>query len=130
MKLRIRDNSLRLRLTRTEVGRIQTFEPVTAKIQFAPNQVLGYSLEPSTEVEEVQAEFDSNQIRVLIPRQQALEWSTTDQVSVLSHQQIAPEKILILLVEKDFACLKPRRLQNEDESNLYQNPNMAHGHCT
>lgn len=46
MRLRIKGNSLRLRLTRSEVARLSVGEPVEESTEFAPDHVLRYRIQP------------------------------------------------------------------------------------
>jgi hypothetical protein len=128
MKLRIRGNSLRLRLTRTEVAAIGRGETVRESISFSPTSRLDYVLE-SASGPDLRATFESASIRVAVPLTIAREWASSKTISVKAQQDIGTGGRLQLLIEKDFTCLKPREHQHEDESDLFPNPNEEHGHC-
>ena len=129
MKLRIRGNSLRLRLTQSEVMRIGRGEAVEDSVTFTPSQSLRYAIQPSREVQKISSRLEGSLISVLIPRDEALDWSRSDETALMADQAIYGEVSLKLLIEKDFACLKPRQNESEDESDLFPNPNVAHGSC-
>lgn len=130
MKLRIRGDSLRFRLTQSEVKLIARGLAVTEKTHFSKNQTLTYTLEPSAAAKEPEALFLDNHIRVLIPQGISQSWATTEQVEIQFMQKpSADSDPLFLLIEKDFACLKPRKNELEDESDMFTNPNEAHGKC-
>ncbi len=128
MKLRIRDNSIRFRLTRSEVAQLQESYIVEARtcFTFGVNQTLFYQLEASIEESEIKASFQNNTISVRIPRAEAIAWAKSETIALLAEQADSKLKILI---EKDFACLKPRQNEVEDESDMYPHPNAASGHC-
>lgn len=124
MKLRIKGDSLRLRLTQSEVRSIAQGNFVEEKTWFSESNALVYSLETSSSLSKVEALFIENRIRVIIPEKQALQWARSEEVALKD-----TFGKLFILIEKDFACLKPRYNQLEDESDLFTNPNEAHGRC-
>ena len=115
MKLRIRGNSIRLRLTRNEVERIAGGEIVEENVDFGPGgKRFGYALQIG-DGDRLGAAFDGERIVVNVPRAQAAEWTGTDLVGLE-----AENNGMLILVEKDFACLTPRR--GEDETDMFTNP--------
>lgn len=121
MKLRIKGNSLRLRLTKSEVeefGRSGRFEE---KICFGKNadEILTYALEKSAQTE-ITASFNGCRITVFVPEIVAQNWVETDKVGFEAGQKIDNQNVLRILVEKDFVCLTPRK--DEDESDNYPHP--------
>lgn len=120
MKLRIRDNSIRLRLTQTEVDRLKREGLVSAQTGFADGSVFGYSLESSPASVKPEASFSRSGIAVRVPESEVLAWSSSSQVSMSGSQQLDGGETLEILVEKDFACLAPRA--GEDESDMFPNP--------
>ena len=122
MKLRMKNNSIRLRLTQSEVARFAETGRVTETIEFGlePFQRFAYALRSDSETEEIQAVIESNRITVLIPKAQADEWTNTARIGMAGEQNIGAEKTLRLLVEKDFACLEPR--PGEDERDAFPHP--------
>lgn len=126
MKLRVRGNSLRLRLTQTEVAAIARGQAVEEALHFAGGGQLRYVLAPDGAVPEPVAAFREGTVLVSLPLARAIAWARGGEVALQSSSGYSPS----LLVEKDFACLKPRAHEHEDESDLFPNPNLAHGHCT
>lgn len=104
MKLRIKGNSIRLRLLRSEVERFATDGRVSDEIQFGPNK-LQYSMLMSTEADAIHATFEANEIMVLVPEKTARDWATTDDIGIESEQPIGEVEALSILVEKDFVCI-------------------------
>lgn len=120
VKLRIRNNSVRLRLMQGEVDSFADSGRVSATTAFAGGRELHYALERSDSVDSVQASFADNEIRIRVPDREALQWTGSDAVSLCAEQAVAGGDSLSILVEKDFACLKPR--EGEDESDMYPHP--------
>ena len=127
MKLRIRDNSIRLRLTQTEVDRLKREGLVTAQCGFTDGQVFGYSLESSPASVKPEASFSRSGIAVRVPESAVLAWSSSSQVSMSGSQQLDDGRTLDILVEKDFACLAPR--EGEDESDMFPHPAAETAGC-
>lgn len=128
MKLRIRDNSIRLRLSQTEVKEIAEGRLVQSTVQFARGARLHYVLEPALGIATLEARYEDHRITVLVPTAMAKHWANSDEVSLKADVPIEGDELFIL-VEKDFQCLKPRVHEKEDESDLFINPNEAHGSC-
>ncbi len=123
MKIRIRDNSIRLRLTRSEIEAIRDNGEITSNTGFPGGRQFSYTLESSPASVNPAAFYSDNEIRVRLPETQVLAWTTTDQVSIEGEQLLDDGEKLWILVEKDFACLEPR--PGEDESDMHQHPDGA-----
>jgi len=126
MKIRILGNSVRLRLSQTEVERILETGRVTQTVKFGveTSQQLHYTLEKA-DISSMQAVFNTNEICVQIPLVMADNWALSNEVSLESHMSIEGEEQLRILVEKDFKCIDARH--GEDESDLFPNPSETHG---
>lgn len=127
MKLRIRDNSIRLRLTQTEVDSLKTEGLVVARTRFPGGKSLRYAVESSPANVTPNAHFSENSLTVRLPETAVLAWATTGQVSIRGEQPLDGGDTLSLLVEKDFQCLAPR--EDEDESDMFPHPAGAGGGC-
>ncbi len=126
MKLRIRKNSLRLRLQQHEVKQLVADGAVIDETCFG-TETLRCSVETSADVSALCAELTSNTIRVRMPMAAALHWANSDEVGMLA-EQVTPAGPLLLLIEKDFACLQPRDPSlREDDSDAFMNPNSSCG---
>ena len=126
MKIRILGNSVRLRLSQTEVEQILATGRVTQTVKFGTkaSQQLHYTFEKA-DVSAMQAIFDTNEICVKTPLLMANNWASSNQVSLESYMPIEGEEQLRILVEKDFKCIDARK--GEDESDLFPNPSETHG---
>jgi hypothetical protein len=129
MKLRIRGNSLRLRLLRGEVELFGTTGRVMETIQFgaSPAAQLSYMLEADREAQEISASFIDNKVTVSIPDLMARNWVDSDEVSLKSEQSIengkqngTSENVLKLLIEKDFVCVD--RKNDADNADTFPHP--------
>ena len=117
MKLRIYDDSIRLRLTQSEVAQIARGVPVESVCRFAGGTTLTYAL-IVTDIPAIEARIAAARIEVLLPRDRATQWATSADVSLRSQQR--GNAVLDILVEKDFACLEPR--DADDNTDCYPNP--------
>jgi hypothetical protein len=127
VKLRIRDNSIRLRLTQGEVASLSKDGLVAARTEFAGGRTFGYAVESSPACVAPAATFSSNVITVRLPETAVGPWAASEQVSIEGEQRLEDGTLLHVLVEKDFACLVPRGA--EDESDLYPHPAAGSGDC-
>lgn len=127
MKLRIKDNSVRLRLTRGEVDELRDSGIVSAKTGFPGGRSFQYRVESSPASVNPAALFSDNALTVRLPETAVLAWATTEQVSLPGEQVLDDGAMLQILVEKDFACLAPR--EGEDESDMYPHPDADADSC-
>ena len=122
MKLRIKGNSIRLRLLRSEVERFSTDGKITEEACFGANG-LRYSLRMSDEHTSLNAKFEDGEISVAIPRAVARQWATTETVSLENEQAIGENQTLVILIEKDFECID--RPDDPDRADAYSNPHAT-----
>ncbi|MFC4874390.1 DUF7009 family protein [Negadavirga shengliensis] len=122
MKLRIHKNSVRLRLSQTEVDRIGKGLPVKESLVLpgGDTNVLSYWLQTDDKAQEIGVQFAENTILVTVPPALASSWAFSDQVGMESNFRIADDHELYLLIEKDFQCLHKR--PGEDESDNFPHP--------
>ena len=117
MKLRIRGNSVRLRLTRGEVARLVSEGVVAEQAQFGSNLALRYSIAKS-DTPEISATLDGTHVQIRAPKTVVDRWAQSDEVGFES----PPGAALKIVVEKDWNCLTPRA---EDDQDTYPNPNQT-----
>ncbi len=130
MKLRIRGDSLRFRLTKTEVTHLHEqgwWQDATA-FGHAGTPRLRYRLE-ATEAPQPGVRFTTGEdtvITALIPSPQIAAWAASEEVGIY----FTTDWNLQVAVEKDFRCLDGER--EEDEADNFDNPNAGtslHGEC-
>ena len=122
MKLRIRGNSIRLRLSKSEIVQLAAGGQVTDEVQFSASAQdrLTYSVSTSANQDDVTANFTDRGISVIMPAQYAFDLANTEQVGLEHLQPIDDKAFLRITVEKDFQCLQPRI--DEDESDNFSHP--------
>jgi predicted nucleotidyltransferase len=112
MKIRIRGNALRYRLTKSDISALAGNGYLQEQTDFA-GQSLIYALK-TTDDDKLSAEFFNNTITFFIPKQMVTELIHTEKVGF--EDKSSP---LQLLIEKDFTCLDN---VDEDQSDNYPNP--------
>jgi hypothetical protein len=127
LKLRIQDNSIRLRLTRSEVDRLSRDGSVSAAVFFPGGSSLEYSVEASSMTGQPRANYFADRMVVQVPLSLVQRWATTEEVSIAGVQPLDEKGDLSILVEKDFACLTPR--EGEDETELFRHPRRGQDSC-
>ncbi|MDX1328678.1 MAG: hypothetical protein R3299_13330 [Arenibacter sp.] len=121
MKIRIRGNSIRYRLTRTEVELLQKTGYIAEHTAFNGAQFT-YAIKAVKNLNALEANFQKNTITLLFPLVENKVWADIDRVGYENKMVLNDGQILKLLLEKDFVCLDERL---EDESDNYPNPAAA-----
>jgi hypothetical protein len=121
MKLRTNKNSIRLRLSQSEMNELAEAGCVHESVQLLPGSsgMLKYSLIVADH-EKLNISFSANHLRVYIPLKQAEEWISTDLVGIETRLPVSDSEQLFVLLEKDFKCLTDRTY--EDETDNFPNP--------
>lgn len=122
MKLRLRENSIRLRLLQNELKLLGKNGFVSETITFAQSQKLIYALKISATADEISARFADGEIIIEIPAQMAENWINTDLVGLENELKIDGEKTLKILIEKDFVCVE--RPFDADNKDAFPHPKM------
>lgn len=120
MKLRILGDSLRLRLSQSEVKQFGDTARVEQSIRFGPDSAMTYAIEHAKGIETVGASFEGSVVTVRIPSSLALPWVGSDEVSLRGGQPLGAGKSLSLLIEKDFKCAIPR--PGEEDYDGFEHP--------
>ena len=119
MKIRIKGNSIRFRLTRTEVGTLALHGYLEEKTEFAANEFI-YAIETRNDIKELSAEMVGNKLSMFVSEQMAKEWATNAIVGYDHTVNTGASKSLFLLLEKDFKCIDGK--EAEEEPDTYDNP--------
>jgi hypothetical protein len=124
MKLRIKGNSMRLRVSPSEIARLLQHDCLEETIHFGPqpDAILTYALQQKPTVNTLTVQYMANRLAVLIPANQADTWAMTDQVGIAENISLGELGTLAVLIEKDFACLDR---SDEDNEDTFQNPNAG-----
>lgn len=122
MKIRIKGNSIRLRLSQSEVELFDREGIVKEETNFGnENPVFLYALVKNENSKNITAVFHLNEIRVIVPQILGNNWAKTDLVGINADMPIQNNQFLSILIEKDFQCLTVRN--GEDETDNFPNPN-------
>ena len=119
MKLRIQGNSLRLRLSQSEVSQFSKTGFVEDSVQFAPGSSFTYALESMSSLSAPKALFTNGWLRIQVPGADATDWVRSDRVGISGNQPLDSGKTLTILIEKDFQCLHGGEERDPD---AYPNP--------
>jgi len=119
MKLRILGNSIRLRLTQTEVLKLHTVGNVCESTQFGPNNFFEYEL-TLTDNSDLMVTFHNRKISVALPKSIGEPWSKGAKISIRQIIRMEGGNDLSVLIEKDFKCKTERIGENEDD--MFPNP--------
>lgn len=121
MKLRIRGNSIRLRLLQSEVASLSETKRISEVISFGPGkkETLTYAVQISEKAEAVSAGMCENEVCIILPTKTADGWIDSDQVGITASFFNGKEDVEVL-VEKDFVCLT--RTDDPDKEDAFPNP--------
>ena len=129
MKLRIKGNSIRLRLGRSEVQRLAIDGTVEESTAFGPSddQRLVYALRASPDEPGVSASLADGRIVIRVPANVIHQWVTTDQVSIHGIQRTGEDGELRILIEKDFECIEASSDGSQEDA--FPRPHPFEEHC-
>ncbi|HUA84624.1 MAG TPA: hypothetical protein VMB85_12240 [Bryobacteraceae bacterium] len=115
MKLRFHSNTLRIRLSQSEVARLGEAGRVEETVVFPAGRSLAFAVElrPSREIA---ASFDGERIEIAVPADLGRTWIASDQPGIEN-----PDATPKILIEKDFQCLHQNPVANPD---AFPNPLM------
>jgi hypothetical protein len=122
VKLRIRGNSIRLRLGRGEVRRLAEQGAVEERTVFGRGKAFVYCVR-TEDVASVGASFDGTGITVRVPREVARRWAAGDEVGIEGAQPAGDGGPLKILIEKDFECVDAPA--DESQADAFPNPRAA-----
>ncbi len=121
MKLRIKGNSIRIRLTKTEVSSLANTRYLQEQTVFG-NNTFTYALQSIEDADTLSAAMLSNSITMFVPAAFAKDWPQNNVVGINASMPVTEDDSLYLLLEKDFICLDET---TEDQRDNYENPNST-----
>ncbi|CAN5539153.1 hypothetical protein BH11BAC2_BH11BAC2_05800 [soil metagenome] len=119
MKVRIKGNFIRYRLTKSEVEKISNEGLLEEQTHFGSNAVFSYALKRKEGISNLEADYKENKITIYMPATDADVWFKNNKVGYRTTVPVSGDTILVLLIEKDFQCLDE---VEEDQSDNYPNP--------
>lgn len=117
MKMRIKGNSVRMRVTKSDMDKFAETGLVEEKTEFG-TATLTYAMQRSN-ADNMYATFTDSTLTIFMPAAKADEWARTEKVGYEHNMDLGDGKKLYLLLEKDFKCLDET---HEDQSDNYENP--------
>lgn len=117
MKIRIKENSVRYRLTQTEVKQFCEKGQLAQSTEF-PTTTFTYAVKQDA-IENLQVDFNDNTVTLKVPNKFLKDWYDNDVVGLEHYVDLSDGTKFFLLLEKDFACLDNT---HEDQSDKYPNP--------
>lgn len=121
MKLRIKGDSLRLRVGPSEVQRLMEFGRVEETIHISPGVQLTYALDHSQTAAGVSVSLTPDRLAVIVPTSSAQAWFDGEEIGIYAALPNGSGSLQVA-IEKDFACLDPEHVANRD---TYPNPKAA-----
>jgi hypothetical protein len=124
MKLRIKGNSLRLRITPSEVKQLLRDGVIRESVQLTPDPEdrLTYAILSSVSGLTTTVAYHSGNIAVSVPQIELERWAGGDDVGVYTELALSGDQVLSVAIEKDFACLDR---DDADNSDTFPNPSFA-----
>ncbi len=123
MKLRIKGNSLRLRLTPSELAGLLQSGRVEETIYFAPVQSasLTYAVEHNPQASGLSIRYLPENVTIVVPSAEVERWAGSSEVGIYDTlgSDLHPLEVSI---EKDFACLDKDDAENAD---TFPNPHQG-----
>jgi hypothetical protein len=123
MKLRIKGNSLRLRISPSEMAQLLQSGRIEETICFGAgaDDRLTYALEHSAQAQAMTVRYVPTEVTVVVASREAHRWAEGQDVGLYGETSTSHGQLEIA-VEKDFACL-----DKDDEANADTFPNPKHG---
>jgi hypothetical protein len=115
MKLRIKGESLRLRVSRSDLERLMRDGRIEESIHFGslPGAQWTYALELDAHESAISMRYAGSEVAVILSNSEAKNWVDTDAVGIYGEVRGGAGS-LELIVEKDFACLDRGGEENAD----------------
>ena len=119
MKVRIHNNSIRLRLNRPEIAAILNGGHVEEKLEFGPDVLKTFRcvLVQEEGALAVTARYLPGVIEVVLPSALAARWAESEEVGVQG-MYAGGERPIAIAIEKDFQCLH----KDKKDPNAFPNP--------
>lgn len=121
MKIRIKGDSVRFRLTQSEVKSLSTNGEIYDSTNFG-GQVFNYGVILNSDTNQLQISFENNRVTLEMPETTGKVWFQNDIITYDHTIKTTSGNELYLLLEKDFTCLDNTI---EDQSDNYPNPKLS-----
>ena len=115
MKIRIKGNSIRYRLSKIDVDQFIKTGYLDETVDFGSQRLI-YALKKH-DTPALSASFEQNTITIYMPVHMAMEWEASEKIGFNGYHDK-----LSILIEKDFQCLDNTL---EDQTDNYPNPALV-----
>ncbi len=125
MKIRMKGDSVRLRVGRAELARFLADGRIeeTVRLAAAPEAGFTYALELSAPGSAaVTVRYAPSNLAVVVTPEQVGDWRKEDQVGIYAQVDIGANQTLEIAIEKDFACVHGNESENADS---FPNPSLT-----
>lgn len=124
MKLRIKGDSIRIRLTQVEVRELIDQGRIAEATHFPAGPALRYELRTEAAAVAIEARFAPGAVVVTLPKGAANGWADSEEVALQAEIPLGDGRgALLILVEKDFPCLTKR--PGEDDSDAFPRTGLS-----
>lgn len=121
MKLRFNGNTIRLRLSRSDVQQVEKGNEIIERVTFGQGQPnFSYVFKTSNQSTQIEARCLPHEITLIVPESMAIDWAASDKVGLYQDSQSGQGTTLSISIEKDFQCLHKRPGENETDN--FPNP--------
>jgi hypothetical protein len=125
MKLRLRGNSIRVRLDRRDIERLIDEGHVDDAVRFGPGLAFSYAVEAGPAPRErPKASYTDGRLAIQIDRVDVEQWLSGDRVG-FDHEQPVEGGVVRVLLEKDFACIDRPLGEEADDAYAFPNPSAV-----
>jgi hypothetical protein len=125
MKLRLKGNSVRVRLDRRDLERLIDRGRVDDAVRFGPGVAFSYAVElGAAPRERPRASYTDGCLTVRIDPEDAKAWLAGERVG-FDHQQAVDGGVVRVILEKDFACIDRPIGEEADDAYAFPNPSAA-----
>ena len=103
MKLRVRNNSLRIRLNRNEVAKLAQGKSLEESVGFPGGSTFSYQLSVTADALTT-ATFLNGTLTLAVPQHNVRDWSESDEIGL--YYKLDAASPLDIAIEKDLECLE------------------------
>ena len=122
MKLRLKGNSIRVRLDRRDIEGLVDQGRIDDALRFGPGLAFSYAVEVGVAPRDrPKASYADGRLTIRIDPEDVEEWLASERVG-FDHQQVADGGVVRVLLEKDFACIDRPVGEKADDAYAFPNP--------
>ena len=125
MKLRLKGDSIRVRLDRPDIERLNNEGRVDDAVRFGPGLAFSYAVEVGPAPRgRPSASYAAGSLLIRIDPEDAEEWLGGDRLG-FDHVQPVDGGAVRVLLEKDFACIDRPAGEEADDAYAFPNPSAV-----